>query len=133
MDKKGKFILISIIIIIFAVVGFKYKQFFLDRDFLFLTQVNCDPKTEQCFRVICDGECDTSSKLLFMDGSPYKYVELPAYKAPQCLVETKCPDFSCKENDQTCTTTYCSDDTLSDEEECIAPIATTTDAGFTPQ
>jgi hypothetical protein len=124
MDKKGKIILISTFVIIFAVFGFKYKQFFLDKDFLFMAQVNCDPATEQCFRVICDGECDNSSKFIFNDGSPYKYIELPARNVPQCLVETTCPDFECKESDD-CSITYCSEETLEDGEECISTTATT--------
>jgi hypothetical protein len=124
MDKKSKIILISVFIIISAVVSFKYKQFFLDRDFLFLTQVNCNPATEQCFRVICNGPCDTSSQIMFMGGSPYKYIELPRYKAPQCLEEVTCPDFVCKETDK-CSITYCSADTLGDGEECIASTTTT--------
>jgi hypothetical protein len=125
MDKKGKLILIIAGICILCVVGFKYKQFFADRDFLFLTGVNCDPTTESCFRAICDGPCDTSSSIMFTDGSPYKYVELPRYNAPQCLEEATCPNFECKESDK-CSLVYCSDETLSDGEECVPSTATTT-------
>jgi hypothetical protein len=125
MDKKGKILLVIIIVLIFGVVGFKYKQFFADRNFQFIAQVNCDPATESCFRVICDGECDTSSGLLYMDGTPYKYVEMPGFEVPQCLPKTDCKDFTCPAKSETCITTLCSDETLGDGEECITTATST--------
>jgi hypothetical protein len=125
MDKKSKIVLIGVFIIIFAVIGFKYKQFFLDQDFTFITRVSCSPTTEHCFRTTCDGECDISSNIIFMDGSPYKRVSLPRYNAPQCLEETTCPNFKCKESDK-CSITYCSSETLEDGEECVISTTSTT-------
>lgn len=127
MDRGGKLILILIVVPILSIVGFKYKQFFLDKDFLYTTYVSCDPATESCFKVICEGEsatssgeCDSSSGVIFSDGSPYKKIELSASKAPNCLLdEMTCPTFTCPKDDPTCTTTYCSDDTLEEGEECV--------------
>ena len=127
MNQSGKIILIVFALLVLTVVGFKYKQFFLDKDYSFQTQVSCDPKTESCFKVICDGEsatstgeCDTSSGVMFTDGSPYKYIELPETDVPSCLEGNTCPDFFCPADNPDCVTTYCSEDVLEDGEECVA-------------
>lgn len=119
MNKSGKIVLVVIILSILVVVGFKYKQFFLDKDFSVIVHASCDPATESCFRIACDGECEESS-VIFSDGSPYKKIELPHSKAPMCITtDMTCLDFSCSADDTDCTTTYCADDTLEEGEECV--------------
>lgn len=117
MDKNGKIILVIIVILLIAVTGFKYVQFFVNRDFTFVTLVSCDPAIEKCFRISCE-DCVLPG-VAFSDGSPYKYIELPASHVPQCLEDVTCSDFQCPESDAECITTYCSEDILEEGEECI--------------
>lgn len=120
MNKTGKIILIALLLLVVILSGFKYKQFFLDKNFLFTTQVSCDPTTESCFQVVCGDEGCEPSAFMFSDGTPYKYVDLPGYRVPECLEANTCPDFFCPVDDEECVTTYCSEDVIEEGEECIA-------------
>ena len=120
MDRAGKILLIVVFVVVACVIAFKYKQFYLDKDFSFSTLVSCDPATEHCFKAACDGACDTWSGTIFSDGSPYKYVTRPARDVPKCLTDTTCPNFICPADSKSCVVTYCSEDVLQEGEECVA-------------
>ena len=122
MNKTNAYLLTIVALCTCVVIGFKYDQFFLHKDYTFRTEVNCDPATEKCFRTVCDGECEKSAQI-FSDGSPYKYVEMPASHAPACLEEETCLDFTCPTGDTTCTTKYCTDDALGEGEACATTTA----------
>lgn len=120
MNRSGKIITVIALLVI-GVTVYKYKQFFLDKDFLITALVVCNPSTEVCFQL---SEPDTSSSILFSDGAPYKYITLPASQAPQCILDSMCTDFACTDGDTACKTTYCAEDTLSEGEECVPQAET---------
>lgn len=120
MDRANKIFLIFLALVIISVIGFKYQQFFLNRNYTLLAEISCDPTTESCFKVICDGECEASA-IVNSDGSPYKKVSILAAHAPACLEEENCTDFTCPVGDDTCSITYCSEDNLEEGEECVVP------------
>lgn len=106
MEKSTKIILGIVGIAIIVVVVVKYYQFYIYKDYTFLTQVNCDPAVEACFQLLADNQ-DPETGIIFYDGSPYKYVEMPAAVAPVCLEEVTCLDFTCDQVDGECETYYC--------------------------
>jgi len=125
MEKSTKIILAIIGITILIVVGIKYVQFYVNKDFTFQTQVDCDPAVESCFQVLEDNQ-DPETGIIYYDGSPYKYVEMPAALAPTCLEETTCPEFTCESVGEECATYYCD---VNDEEsydpeweECVGVL-----------
>lgn len=118
MDKRSVYFSLFILVAVSAVIGFKYKQFFLDKDFVLIANIPCDPAIESCFRVICDGECDDSMHIVNSDGSPYKKVTMHASYAPECLESENCTDFTCPAEDETCTIDTCSEETIEEGEEC---------------
>ena len=123
MDKKTKALLWSLVAVIVILVAFKYFEFYINKDYTFITQVDCDPATESCFQIICEEEgCDDSSGIIYYDGSPYKYVEMPASLAPMCLEDTTCPEFTCDQVGEGCETYYCSEENIEDPEfeACIS-------------
>jgi hypothetical protein len=122
MEKSTKVILSVVGIIIFTVMVVKYLQFYVYQDYTFLTQVNCDPAIEACFQVLEENQ-DPETGIVFYDGSPYKYVEMPASVAPVCLEEMTCMDFTCDQVGEECATYYCDvndEESLDPEwEECV--------------
>jgi hypothetical protein len=123
MDKHSKILLWVLVFVTVATVGYKYVQFYINKDYTFLTQVDCDPETEMCFQLLEENQ-DTETRIIYYDGSPYKYVEMPAAIAPQCLEETTCPEFTCADVDGECETYYCDpedEESFDPEwEECIS-------------
>jgi hypothetical protein len=112
MEKGTKIILTLIGIAILITVGIKYMQFYIYKDFTFLTQVDCNPATEACFKLLEENQ-DFETNIIYYDGSPYKYVEMPATIAPACLEETTCQDFTCDQVGGGCETYFCD---VNDEE-----------------
>jgi hypothetical protein len=112
MDKKSLLliILVGMIVVVIAVV--KYLQFYVYQDFTFSTQVDCDPSIESCFQLLEENR-DEETVTIYYDGSPYKYVEMPATIAPACLEETTCQDFTCDQVGGGCETYFCD---VNDEE-----------------
>ncbi|MDD5152655.1 MAG: hypothetical protein PHS95_01475 [Candidatus Pacebacteria bacterium] len=121
MDRNSKYFLSFVGLVIVLLVGYKFKQFIIDKDFTLVANIPCDPATESCFRQDCETtcaegdiectECDTESGIVNADGSPYKKIELPYAKAPNCLIEENCtPDEAsqiCVAGDETCIITTC--------------------------
>jgi len=126
MDKSSKYIFAIVIILFCLVVGYRYQQYILNKNFTIEVNTSCDPNTEKCFKADCDAtspDCDTAT---------YKKVEILARNAPKCLEEHTCDSFSC-DSIASCSITYCSTDTLSDGEICTeatpiipAEVSTTT-------
>jgi len=136
MDRNSKYFLGFVALVIVLLVGYKFKQFIIDKDFTLIANIPCDPATESCFRVVCDPEgCDDSSGIVNSDGSPYKKITLPYSKAPNCLIEENCTPVEasqiCVAGDTTCIIDTCSEDTLEDGEECV-PAATDATGTETP-
>ncbi len=116
MDRRAKYILAFILILILTVVVYRYIDYFLNQNFLVEANTVCNTETESCFKADCsvdiDPECDTT---------PYKKVEIIARVAPKCLEEHSCEKFSCDGLGNDCSTTYCSEDVLDKGEVCAIP------------
>lgn len=108
------FLGISILVLI-AIVGYRYQQYVVDHNFKLKVNTSCDPTTEACFQADCDpasdAECDTS---------PYKKVSILAKEAPACLEEHSCEAFTC-DGKASCSISYCSESEVSDGEVCTTP------------
>lgn len=94
MDKKSKTLLWILLLAVIIIVGYKYQQFYLSKNYTFITTINCDPAVETCFQVTEENR-DYETAIIHYDGSPYKYAEMDGDAAPACLEETTCPDFTC--------------------------------------
>ena len=81
---------------------------------MLFTTIACDPTEKSCFVSDCsvdnDPECDVS---------PYMKVEINAHQAPKCLEEHTCEAFVCTEELESCSITYCSEDTIEEGEICF--------------
>jgi hypothetical protein len=117
METRSKLFFWLLLVIIILVSGFKFNQFFIEKDFTLLVNLDCDPAMERCFALDCssmdDPECD---------DVPYKKLETWAGNAPSCLLERTCLDFSCPLNDALCSVTYCSSENIESWEKCTEPV-----------
>jgi hypothetical protein len=98
---------------VLAIIGYRYYQYVIERDFIVVANVSCDPAAESCFVADCDPE-DSEC-----DASPYKKIELVSAEAPHCIEEHTCEDFSCTSD--SCSVTECSEDTVEEGETCLLP------------
>lgn len=101
------------VLVIAAVVAYRYYDYVVERNFTLDVYTNCDPTAHSCFNLT-----DPSLGYGFEDG-PYEKVNITAKYAPACLEEHTCSSFSCAGiSESKCSITYCSADTLSDGEAC---------------
>lgn len=118
MDTSTKHLLSLTTFAILVVIGIKFKQLYLDQDFILITEVPCDPRMASCFTK----ECDIETNVINCNGAPYKKVTIRAANAPECFLEASCDSFECPLTDTTCSIEYCSDDALEEEETCTTSI-----------
>lgn len=113
MSKGTKLLIIFLAIIFTLSLGAKYYKFNVSQDYYISAEVACDTETESCFVWDCDIEDEEC------DQTPYKYIWKHATEVPYCdpLLED-CPDLTCNEDEDDCEITYCSSETLGDEEFC---------------
>jgi hypothetical protein len=116
MNKNPANLLILIILVLLAVIVYRYDQYILKKNFLLNIAANCDPSIESCFVVNCSPEEDEEC-----DQTPYKKIEILASEAPMCLQEHSCDSFEC-ESGTSCVAVYCSENTLEEWEVCSLPI-----------
>ena len=110
--KSGRVLaLFSIAILI--VIGYRFDQYVLQKNYRVDAHTVCDPKTERCFAADCSSGSDPEC-----DPTPYKKVQVRAAEAPACLLENNCDSFSCTTS--SCKTLYCDDSTLEDGEVCTS-------------
>lgn len=100
------------VLILLVVVGYRYEQYVISRNFIIQVNTSCDPAKENCFISDCSPEDDLSCP----DG-PYKKVEILSADAPRCLQEHQCTEFTC-DGIRDCKITYCAADILEDGESC---------------
>lgn len=115
-SRSSTLILLFLAVAVLAVVGFRYHQYVIERNFVLAVNAPCNPETESCFAWACDPEEDEECDL-----TPYKKVEIIANEAPQCLEEHACEEFSCDPESETCSVTYCEDETIEEWEMCVMP------------
>ena len=112
MFKKVNWFIVLILFLLVTVVGYRFYQYKILRNFLLEVNTVCNPEVEECFVMDCvEGELDC-------DTSPYKKVEILAHDAPVCLEEHMCESFSCPSYSNQCVVVYCSEETLLDGEIC---------------
>lgn len=117
MDKASRYLFLFVVLAILAVGAYKYKAFVIDRNFDILAHVTCDPQSESCFVADCSPEDDPEC-----DITPYKKVLKSAKNIEECGPSEECPELSCDENEVGCTTTYCSSETIDEDEICAETI-----------
>ena len=120
MKPWHSYFLILLIIAVVVVVGYRFEQYYIARDYVVNVFTECDSTTHSCF--IAD---QATADPAFQTG-PYEKVTITAHDVPSCLEEHTCTNFSC-DGIQSCTITYCSSDVLEDGESCTT-IPTTTPA-----
>jgi len=115
MLKKANWLIIVVVLILLAVVGYRFEQYYVLKNFILEVNTSCDSSTDKCFVMACEAgssDCDTSH---------YKKVEIVARDAPKCLEEHSCDNFLCSNGSDKCSITYCSENALSDGETCTKP------------
>jgi hypothetical protein len=113
-------------VLILTVVGFRYNEYVIHRNFVMDVNAPCDPSTEACFTSSCSPAEDLGCPV-----GPYKKIEINNADAPRCLENHQCTHFAC-DGIASCTTTYCSSDVLADGESCTEkPQAETVTASTT--
>ncbi len=103
-----KYFLILVAISFLIIVGYRYKQYIIDKNFIIETISSCDKNTENCF--------NPSEEI---SDVPYKKIRIVAKFTPNCLEEHTCEVFSCSMVKGFCEVTYCSKDTVAEGESCV--------------
>ena len=105
--------------VLIVVLGYRYYDYKVRRDYTLEVNTACDPAEESCF--IADGP-DYED---VYNSEPYKKVTINAGYAPLCLEEHACEAFSCAGIAGECVVTYC-DETIESEGEVCVPRETST-------
>ena len=116
MKNTPTFLLAISLLIILGIVWYRYDQYVVQNNFITYAAVPCSEEEGTCFVMDCTLGVDEGCDL-----TPYKKVELLASEAPKCVEEHTCEAFSCVEGSETCTETFCSEETLEDGETCFVP------------
>ena len=109
---KSLAFLIFLIIAVFAIVGYRFQNYYITRDYVLNVFTPCDPTAHSCFAA------DESIADPSFQTGPCEKVEIIAHYVPPCLEEHTCKDFSC-EGITSCKISYCSNDLLDVGESCI--------------
>ena len=117
MHRNPIYTLMVFALIVLVVVGYRYKDYILDNNFLLDVHAECGSNEGTCFSPNCSEEGE-----LGCDSVPYKKVEILASEAPKCLEEHACKNFFCSIDQASCNITYCSEESLEEGEECYQPI-----------
>lgn len=111
MNKGTKLFILSIVFVILIIIGYRYNQFYSEKQFTLHIDSSCNPTSQSCFQITC------TSGDIACDPSPYEKVDILDKNAPTCLEEHSCTNFSCN-GISDCAITYCSTDTLEAGENC---------------
>lgn len=113
MDKKSRYLIFGFILIFSVSAYWGYRVFFVERNFIVDSTTVCDPAVESCFMSCDAGKCDTDY---------YAKITKRAYNIPICneAIE-KCEPLVCETDETGCEITYCSVDTVQDNETCTNP------------
>ena len=114
-------------VLILTVVGFRYSEYVIHRNFTMDVYAPCDPLTETCFVSSCLPAENPGCPV-----GPYKKIEIKNADAPRCLENHQCTSFSC-EGIVSCTTTYCSTESVGDGESCTGKPQIESDAASTTE
>lgn len=112
---SSKSFLTASLVVIVAIVGYRFHQYFIAHNFPVVANVPCDPEAGTCFVLDCDPITDEEC-----DAEPYKKIQLLSYEAPECVEEHTCGVIDCTEI-ASCAETYCDEESLEDGEMCYEP------------
>ncbi len=116
MDKKSKILLIIFSLLLAGSVGITTYKYGVKNDYLISGSVPCNPQIESCFYYPCEEGDDSCNP---DEVEYYKKVEKKAFNIERCDPAVEgCNPLICTENEDNCTVTYCSEDNVSDGEEC---------------
>jgi hypothetical protein len=116
MDRKTKILLGIFALIIVLVTMLVYFRFYIERNYIISSEVDCDPDLEACFVRTCEEDCEVPGEVTY-----YKLRSVNASQLPLCDPhEEECPDILCQET-ASCHETLCSPDTVPEEEFCSEP------------
>ncbi len=107
-----KYISGLIIVIVLLIVGYRFEQYKVEKDFLLFTTIECSEGDTGCFTLECSGDD------LECDPTPYKKVVIQADGASSCLFEHDCVDFVCNETEN-CEIIICDDSSIEEGETCV--------------
>ena len=110
MDRKSKYLIWGFTLIFVLSVGWGYKNFIVDRNFVINSTTECDPYAESCFVWCEDGVCEEDY---------YKKIAKKAVTIPVCNpAEEECEPLSCGLGEEGCAITLCSAETVEEGEAC---------------
>ena len=115
---NAKYILIVIIGALAVVIGFRYEEYVVRREFTLLVNAPCDPSVHICFVSDCSPKEDPGCYV-----GPYEKVEILSREAPVCLEERACSSFTCDSYKQ-CSISFCDESSLENGESCVGPGTT---------
>ncbi|MES2225726.1 MAG: hypothetical protein V4480_02855 [Patescibacteria group bacterium] len=124
--RSPRYFLVLSIAAILGIVGYRYDQYLVEKQYTLRVDVSCDSAAESCFAADCTPDSGPDC-----DPTPYKKVEIRAADAPACLEEHSCEHFSCA-GIASCTLSLCSGDVLEDGEKCATPDTDSDSAADTP-
>ncbi|MBU2025600.1 MAG: hypothetical protein ABIC19_04270 [Patescibacteria group bacterium] len=124
LDKKSKIFFLVFALIIAATVAITYYKIVVLRDYLILSEVECDPAAESCFVYECDPKEDEDCSDIPEERISYlKKIEKKASNIEPCdpgLEE--CEEVSCEPEEEDCREILCDPGNLEEGEECSGEI-----------
>lgn len=106
MDKKTKIALIGFFLLVLLSSLASYWKYFLQRDYIVIAELPCDPERESCFI----HECDPSEEECDLPVSYYKFIESKAYVLPPCDPNIECSFEDCHRDSEDCRIIECDPD-----------------------
>lgn len=106
--KTARILLATFALLVILSIGASFYKFFIARDYIIETQIDCDPTTEACFVSECDPTADTCTGNPDEDTTYYKILNREAKNIPLCD-ETKelCEASECLVGEGSCSITLC--------------------------
>ncbi len=115
IDIKNSLILIIVIGALLWSIWYAYNRFYIEKDYLILQSVSCDPETENCFVWQCDPATEECSANEEENIDYYKYIEKPAANISECENPDECEEISCEPSEEDCVITTCTPDSALEE------------------
>lgn len=116
IGKKQKAIIVLFTLAFAVVFALVIKRVYIDRDYLLVSEVDCDPAVEVCFQRLCE-DCDSSDA----EYEFYKKQLISASHVPLCdSSQGDCPELVCAET-VSCLQESCSEANVPENEECSNP------------
>lgn len=113
VGKKQKIVISLFVIILIVVFALVIKRVYVDRDYLLINEVVCDPGAETCFKRPCE-ECDA-------EGEEYEFYKKQFVSAKNVSMcnpsQGECSELICADTEG-CQEQYCDETNVPEGEEC---------------